>query len=62
MVVSTCMTAGILLSLGLAVGHFSHVFVDEAGQATESVGLLPASLLAGYPDGQVERGGEGDGG
>ena len=47
------MTAGILHSLGLPVGHFSHVVVDEAGQATETEALLPASLLAGSPHGQV---------
>ncbi len=46
-VVATCVTAGILHSLGLGVGHFSHVFVDEAGQATEPECLIPISLLAG---------------
>ena len=29
------------------MGHFSHVFVDEAGQATETECLLPIALLAG---------------
>ena len=47
------MTAGIMHSLGLAVGHFSHVVVDEAGQATETEALLPATLLAGLHHGQV---------
>ena len=47
------MTAGILHSLGLPVGHFTHVIVDEAGQATETEALLPASLLAGSPHAQV---------
>ena len=46
-IVSTCVTAGILHSLGLGVGHFSHVFVDEAGQATEPECLVPVALLAG---------------
>ena len=41
-----------LHSLKLAVGHFSHVFVDEAGQATEPECLLPVALLA-ETDGQV---------
>ena len=45
-VVSTCMTAGFLHSLGLPVGHFSHVIVDEAGQATEPEALLSATLLS----------------
>lgn len=51
-VVATCVTAGTLHSLKLPVGHFSHVFVDEAGQATEPECLLPMSLLAGT-EGQV---------
>lgn len=46
-VLATCSTAGYLSALGLGVGHFSHVFVDEAGQATEPECLLPVSLLAG---------------
>ena len=45
-VVSTCMTAGFLHSLRLPVGHFSHVIVDEAGQATEPEALLSATLLS----------------
>ena len=51
-IVSTCVTAGILYSLGLPVGHFTHVFIDEAGQATEPEALIPLGLLAGT-DGQV---------
>ena len=46
------MTAGILYSLGLPVGHFTHVFIDEAGQATEPEALIPLGLLAGT-DGRV---------
>ena len=51
-VVCTCVTAGILYSLGLSVGHFTHVFVDEAGQATEPECLIPLGMLAGS-NGQV---------
>ena len=39
-VVCTCSTAGRLYSLGLEAGHFSHVFVDQAAQATEPETLL----------------------
>ena len=38
---------GTLHGLGLSIGHFTHVFVDEAGQATEPECLVPISLLAG---------------
>ena len=51
-VIATCVTAGFLHSLGLGVGHFTHVFIDEAGQATEPESLLAISLLA-ETDGQV---------
>ncbi|KAH8829468.1 P-loop containing nucleoside triphosphate hydrolase protein [Flagelloscypha sp. PMI_526] len=34
-IVSTCHSGGVPINLGLKVGHFSHVFIDEAGQATE---------------------------
>ena len=51
-VVATCSTAGMLHGLGLGVGHFSHVIVDEAGQATEPECLLPIALLA-QSNGQV---------
>ncbi|XP_004347823.1 hypothetical protein CAOG_03998 [Capsaspora owczarzaki ATCC 30864] len=41
-VVSTCVAAGALVSIGLEQTHFSHVFVDEAGQAMEPETLVPA--------------------
>ena len=53
-VVATCSTAGILHGLGLRVGHFSHVFVDEAGQATEPECLLPLAILAQSINAQVQ--------
>lgn len=34
------------------VGHFTHVFLDEAGQATEPESLIPIGLLS-EKDGQV---------
>ncbi|EDO45106.1 predicted protein, partial [Nematostella vectensis] len=51
-IVCTCSTAGQLFSLGLKPGHFTHVFVDEAGQATEPECLIPIGLAAGE-DGQI---------
>lgn len=34
-IVTTCVSASILSGIGMPRGHFSHIFVDEAGQATE---------------------------
>nr|XP_046239070.1 putative helicase mov-10-B.1 isoform X2 [Scatophagus argus] len=58
-IVSTMITAGRLVSGRIPVGHFTHVFLDEAGQAVEPecviavAGLLDASegqlVLAGDP-------------
>ncbi|XP_058263651.1 RNA helicase Mov10l1 [Hemibagrus wyckioides] len=44
-VVSTCSSAGMFYQIGLRVGHFTHVFLDEAGQATEPEALIPLGLL-----------------
>ncbi|XP_064632903.1 uncharacterized protein LOC135491148 [Lineus longissimus] len=45
-VVCTCATAGSLYGLRLVPGHFTHAFVDEAGQATEPECLVALSLVA----------------
>lgn len=34
-VVSTCLSASIPFGVGVEVGHFSHIIIDEAGQAME---------------------------
>ena len=44
-VVTTCSTAGTLYRLGLRAGHFTHVFIDEAGHVTEPEVLVPLCLL-----------------
>lgn len=56
-VICTCTTAGQLHTLGLPPGHFTHVFIDEAGQATEPESLVPICFLAGT-QGQVILGGD----
>ncbi|CAJ1056264.1 RNA helicase Mov10l1 isoform X1 [Xyrichtys novacula] len=56
-VVSTCSSAGMFHSIGLHVGHFTHVFLDEAGQATEPEALIPISLLS-ETDGQIVLAGD----
>ncbi|VVC46259.1 P-loop containing nucleoside triphosphate hydrolase [Cinara cedri] len=44
-VVTTEGTAGLLYTMGLKKGIFSHIFIDEAGQSTEPESLLPLSFL-----------------
>ncbi|KAG1732662.1 RNA helicase [Suillus paluster] len=34
-IVSTCISASVPYGIGIPRGHFTHIFVDEAGQATE---------------------------
>lgn len=34
-VVSTCLSASIPHGIGVPTGHFTHIFIDEAGQAME---------------------------
>uniref|UniRef100_A0A3Q1ETR1 RNA helicase n=1 Tax=Acanthochromis polyacanthus TaxID=80966 RepID=A0A3Q1ETR1_9TELE len=56
-VVSTCSSAGMFHSLGLQVGHFTHLFLDEAGQATEPESLIPISFVS-ERDGQIVLAGD----
>ncbi|XP_046435519.1 probable RNA helicase armi [Neodiprion fabricii] len=43
--VGTCISLGILHNMGFPRGHFTHVFVDEAGQATEPEILVPLNFI-----------------
>ncbi|KAF6339941.1 Mov10 like RISC complex RNA helicase 1 [Rhinolophus ferrumequinum] len=45
-VVTTCSSAGLFYQIGVRVGHFTHVFVDEAGQASEPECLIPLGLVS----------------
>ncbi|KAK0142880.1 RNA helicase Mov10l1 [Merluccius polli] len=56
-VVSTCSSAGMLHHIGLQVGHFTHAFLDEAGQATEPEALIPMTLVS-EKDGQIVLAGD----
>ncbi|KAL0968038.1 hypothetical protein UPYG_G00261490 [Umbra pygmaea] len=56
-VVSTCSSAGMFYQIGLRVGHFTHVFLDEAGQAMEPEALIPLGLLS-ERDGQIVLAGD----
>jgi len=39
-IVCTCISAAFTLGIGVQRGHFSHVFIDEAAQATESEAMV----------------------
>ncbi|KAM4618202.1 RNA helicase Mov10l1 [Polymixia lowei] len=56
-VVSTCSSAGMFHNIGLHVGHFTHMFLDEAGQATEPEALIPMSFVS-ERDGQIVLAGD----
>ncbi|KAM4748890.1 RNA helicase Mov10l1 [Rhinophrynus dorsalis] len=45
-IITTCSSAGMFYQIGLRVGHFTHVFVDEAGQASEPECLIPLGLVS----------------
>lgn len=57
-IISTYMSASLIHSEGVRRGHFSHIFLDEAGQASEPDAMVPIShfslketviVLAGDP-------------
>lgn len=43
--IGTCMVAGNIYTMGFSRGHFTHILIDEAGQATEPEVMIPMSLL-----------------
>uniref|UniRef100_A0A2I3HT99 RNA helicase n=1 Tax=Nomascus leucogenys TaxID=61853 RepID=A0A2I3HT99_NOMLE len=45
-IITTCSTSGLFYQIGVRVGHFTHVFVDEAGQASEPECLIPLGLMS----------------
>ncbi|KAJ8688713.1 hypothetical protein PTI98_013472 [Pleurotus ostreatus] len=44
-VVATCVSASFAHGIGMPRGHFSHIFVDEAGQATEPEVMVPIKTM-----------------
>ncbi|XP_033018750.1 RNA helicase Mov10l1 [Lacerta agilis] len=45
-IVVTCSSAGMFYQIGIRLGHFTHAFVDEAGQASEPECLIPLGLIS----------------
>ena len=45
-IVSTCNSAAVFSGIGVASGHFTHIFIDEAGQATEPETFVSIKMLA----------------
>ncbi|XP_033328598.2 putative RNA helicase armitage isoform X1 [Megalopta genalis] len=43
--IGTCIALGILHNIGFPHGHFTHVLVDEAGQATEPEIMIPLNFI-----------------
>ena len=45
-VVSTCVSASMPYGIGMDRGHFSHIFYDESGQATEPETMIAIKTMA----------------
>uniref|UniRef100_A0A7M4EY67 RNA helicase Mov10l1 n=1 Tax=Crocodylus porosus TaxID=8502 RepID=A0A7M4EY67_CROPO len=45
-IITTCSSAGMFYQIGIRCGHFTHAFVDEAGQASEPECLIPLGLIS----------------
>uniref|UniRef100_A0A673BQA8 RNA helicase n=1 Tax=Sphaeramia orbicularis TaxID=375764 RepID=A0A673BQA8_9TELE len=56
--VTTLLTAGRLVSGNIPIGHFTHVFVDEAGHAVETECIVPLAGLLNPESGQVVLAGD----
>ncbi|KAH0520669.1 putative RNA helicase SDE3 [Microtus ochrogaster] len=56
-IITTCSSAGLFYQIGVRVGYFTHVFVDEAGQASEPECLIPLGLISDI-NGQIVLAGD----
>ncbi|KAK2465577.1 hypothetical protein APHAL10511_002469 [Amanita phalloides] len=45
-VITTCVSASVVSGIGLPRGHYSHIFIDEAGQATEPEAFVAIKTMA----------------
>ncbi|XP_010126303.1 PREDICTED: putative helicase Mov10l1, partial [Chlamydotis macqueenii] len=51
-IITTCSSAGMFYRTEIRLGHFTHVILDEAGQASEPESLIPVGLIS-EANGQV---------
>ncbi|KAF7318307.1 RNA helicase [Mycena chlorophos] len=45
-IVTTCVSASVVSGIGIPRGHYSHIFIDEAGQATEPEAMIAIQTMA----------------
>ncbi|KAL4254212.1 DNA2/NAM7 helicase family protein [Pleurotus pulmonarius] len=45
-VITTCVSASVVQGVGIPRGHYSHIFIDEAGQATEPESMISVKTIA----------------
>ncbi|XP_054905535.1 putative helicase mov-10-B.1 [Poeciliopsis prolifica] len=57
-IVTTLLTAGRFVTGGIPSGHFTHIFVDEAGHAVETECLVPLAGLLNTETGQLVLAGD----
>lgn len=46
-IVATCVSSSLPYAIGVPRGHFSHIFIDEAGQALEPEAMISVRTMAG---------------
>lgn len=46
-IISTCSSSSLPYAMGATRGHFSHIFLDEAGQALEPEAMISIRTMAG---------------
>ncbi|KAK0452091.1 uncharacterized protein EV420DRAFT_691604 [Desarmillaria tabescens] len=45
-IVATCVSAAVFFNTGVQRGHFTHIFIDEAGRATEPEAMISVKTMA----------------
>ncbi|XP_040452539.1 RNA helicase Mov10l1 [Falco naumanni] len=56
-IITTCSSAGMFYQTEIRLGHFTHVILDEAGQASEPESLIPIGLIS-EANGQIVLAGD----